>query len=556
MRTFYSKLALTLLFFSTVTSQTLPWNRIVPSVRISDKNEVEVFWKTVNPTMKAIVFYGPEDGSYRQPFPEYASRISDKASGRSHAIALKGIGTNTLYNYRVSCVDSMNFSEIRSANYTFRVVERDGKLAVGLCLTETPIVANVEPNSVVIAWKTNMSCSGKVNFWTKPDLRNNVMRAVGPKEKRTEFETVVSGLSPNTLYYYQVDGTTPEEKEKTVSATYTFRTAPKTGANTKFSFAAYGDSRGGTDPDFDYHINGVNYNMINKLALSALKKGASFFLQTGDLADGATDNRDDMTLMYETHKKAIAWVNAFIPFYQGIGNHDASAPYFKFGKRGRHDPPPPNSAEDLFARMFVLPENGPTPEPNHPPFLENVYSFDYANAHFISLNSEYFLVRQDDSIRYPYNGYGNRVAGRQLEWLKEDLKKSKSKLLFVYLHDPFYPAGGHVGSSLDRYPSERDSLWRLLEGHNLGLVFAGHEHLYARVAVDKKINPTYKKSIYQIIAGGAGAPLYPQDKKVPYLQNVITYERKFHYVLVTVDGKKWTSEVYDDNENLIDKFGS
>jgi Icc protein len=203
--------------------------------------------------------------------------------------------------------------------------------------------------------------------------------------------------------------------------------------------------------------------------------------------------------------------------------------------------------------MLVLPTNGPEPEPGHPPFRENVYSFDYGQVHFVALNTSYFFIRHD-TVKYWFDGFENRIAGRQRAWLVEDLKKAGNRIKVVYFHAAAFPAGGHKGSALDKFPAERDSLWKIFEDHGVAVVFTGHEHNYSRVRVDRDVNPVFHKTLYQITTGGAGAPTYAQDFTVPYLKNVVTFRRTYHYVLVSVEGRKLVIEAFDDNDRKFDEM--
>jgi 3',5'-cyclic AMP phosphodiesterase CpdA len=421
-------------------------------------------------------------------------------------------------------------------------------MELGLVFAEGPIVANITSTSLDFAWKTNLPAQAELQYvesgtknWTTVRLPSS-----------TAFETTVSHLSPDRIYTYRVRCISTALADTIVSSDFTFRTAPRPNTNASFKFVVYGDSRGGREADVDYRLNGVNYIVLNKLSSLALQNGARFILQTGDLIDGATPDREDGILQYETHKKAIARVNAFIPFYHAVGNHDARTPFARFGRSGFYDPPLPNSAENLWAEMLVLPTNGPQPETEHPPFRENVYSFDYGNVHFVALNTDYFSVRHD-TVQYKHEGFMNRIAGRQREWLIDDLTQASDKIKIVYYHAATFPAGGHKGSALDRYPAERDSLWKIFEAYGVSVVFTGHEHNYSRVRVDRDINPAFRKTIYQITTGGAGAPTYAQDFTVPYLKNVVVFRRTYHYLLVTVEGKTLTIEAFDDNNRKFDE---
>lgn len=146
--------------------------------------------------------------------------------------------------------------------------------------------------------------------------------------------------------------------------------------------------------------------------------------------------------------------------------------------------------------------------------LGNIYySFDYADSHFIVLDSEVV-------------GEAGHITGKQLEWLKEDLKKSRAaRHKFVFLHRPLYPVDGHMGRSLDQHPAERDALHRLFVQNRITAVFAGHEHLF---------HTQIKNGVRYVITGGAGAFLYPSvEGKGDF----------HHFVLVSVDGDKLEMKV-------------
>lgn len=134
------------------------------------------------------------------------------------------------------------------------------------------------------------------------------------------------------------------------------------------------------------------------------------------------------------------------------------------------------------------------------------YSFDYGNSHFVVLDSDVV-------------GEASRITGAQLEWLRKDLGDSKAANKFVFVHQPLYPVDGHIGSSQDRYPKQRDALHSLFMRMRVNTVFVGHEHLF---------NEQVRNGVRYIISGGGGAPTYP----------ALNGEGDFyHYIIVTVDGR-------------------
>lgn len=148
---------------------------------------------------------------------------------------------------------------------------------------------------------------------------------------------------------------------------------------------------------------------------------------------------------------------------------------------GNHDVQTHAWATELLTQAFPeLPTNGP------PGLERRAYSLDYRGVRFISLDSERF----DEP---------HRLGAAQLDWLEQQLSDNPSRYTIVFSHDPAYPLGPHVGSSLDAYPQERDRLWRLLREHGVTAYIAGHEHLYNRQQID---------GVTQIIAGTSGSAIY------------------------------------------------
>jgi acid phosphatase type 7 len=100
---------------------------------------------------------------------------------------------------------------------------------------------------------------------------------------------------------------------------------------------------------------------------------------------------------------------------------------------------------------------------------EAYYSFDYANVHFVCIDSA-----DSDWTK----------QGLMLRWLKEDLKANKQDWLVAYCHHPPYTKGSH-DSDRDRDSEARMRLMRelvvpMLEEHGLDLMLTGHSHAYER----------------------------------------------------------------------------
>ena len=233
----------------------------------------------------------------------------------------------------------------------------------------------------------------------------------------------------------------------------------------EFTFAVFGDCQpAGQEP----------YSpALERLATDIGEMAPAFVLGTGDYIDGST-NPSRVRWQYNQFFAAIAPMQSrqAVPVALAPGNHNI------MGLRAN---------QDIFKEYF-----------RHLHF-----SFNYGGCHFIILDSE-------------EPGREGRIAGQQLEWLKQDLEAHKNaRLSFVALHRPLFPVDGHVGSSLDVHLRERDALHGLFVQQGVDCVFMGHEHLY---------NHREKDGVHYFITGGGGGPLYATPERGGF----------YHYLLIEV----------------------
>jgi 3',5'-cyclic-AMP phosphodiesterase len=532
-------------FFAGYSISFSQWIPIQPDVKVID-NKVKIIFNTGTPTGKTTLVYSEQKESESHPFPDYFERARDKNIDSIHTISLDNIRTGTVYNYRISCSSISSLEESRSINYKFKIISKDGILAPGLVITEGPIISNITENTAVISWTTNLPAISGLELLNKKNEPAKKFSAKNISEKK--FHVYLDNLLPDHEYTYRVKSTSGSDSEQ--SSSFTFRTAPAKFKN--FSFAVMSDSRGGFELDGDSRLNGVNYLVLNKFSQKLIKNKPSLILFAGDLIGGITASRDQVELQYQTWKQSVSDIQKSIPIYPCMGNHDALG-YQDLRDGILYDPPSPNSNEDIFVSELVMPANAPENEPGYPTYKGNVYSFNYAGVHFISLNSDYYYcyIKNKKIIDDPY---AVRIDHRQRKWLKEDLEKNKDKRVVVYFHSPAYPAGGHVGSSLDRIPEVRDSVLMILNDYNVKMIFSGHEHNYSRTRIDKSINKNFKHTIYQFVVGRTGAPSYAQDMKNPFVNNVEKYSRKNHYAVTTVEKDQMIVKIYDEEDNIIDEI--
>lgn len=227
---------------------------------------------------------------------------------------------------------------------------------------------------------------------------------------------------------------------------------------------------------------------------------------------------------------------------------------------------------------FVNPINGPKSEdgskydPNpgkkdFPSYDETVFWYQHANIAMVVLNSNYWYAPS----HHNYTG-GNIhafIMNQQLEWLEKTLKKLEKNEtidhIFITLHTPFFPNGGHVDDDMwcdgNNKPrplvgdqayeqgiiQRRDQLMDLIinQSEKTIALLTGDEHNYNLLTITPgmerypKDYPHRKlilqRTFYQINNGAAGAPYYAQEK-TPWIDNVSGFSTQNALVLVDVHG--------------------
>jgi hypothetical protein len=286
-----------------------------------------------------------------------------------------------------------------------------------------------------------------------------------------------------------------------------------------FRFVVAGDSRGGT--------NGVDVDVVNKImeSVKKLSPQPKFMLILGDLVNSTASN-DDMKKQIEYFKTVITEYYPIDFFYPGMGNHEMA-----------------NNVEGHIAFSEVFTEFKANFLKD---YMRTVYYFDYGETRFFMLDSNYW---EEQHI----------ISDAQLEWLKSNLLAEPGARNMFFVHEPPYPTGSHVGSSLDVNPFQRDKLWQIVDSARSPMLFCAHEHTYSRRHINSDFNETisdmsfnFTKIVYQVTTGGFGPPtnntyLDTKDVDVPPLA-------EYNYAVVDIDKNGIRVRAYTPEGDLIDDF--
>jgi len=338
-----------------------------------------------------------------------------------------------------------------------------------------PYLQNVTQNSIVIMWETTEPFVGTVSYGESENMGSSISESSPVKI----HEVKITGLEPGKTYNYQASyGNVKITPSK-------FKTAPPDGTK-DFVLAVYGDSR--SNPV-------VHENVVSLM----LESNPDLVINVGDLVLNGT--------IYEQWKPQfftpLSKLSDHVPFYACLGNHEGNSPnYFNY---------------------LSLPGN------------EIYYSFDYANAHFICLDT--------NSGNTPYD-----ESSPQYKWLIDDLEKNKNsdKWLIVFFHAPLFRAHLTRGIEPQRY------VWQpLFDKYSVDLVLNGHDHYYERTYPIGYLSDKPKKGVPHVITGGGGAPLYDLVENRNYMEVV---KKTYEAMIIKFKGDKLRATVNDLNRVTIDSF--
>ena len=306
---------------------------------------------------------------------------------------------------------------------------------------------------------------------------------------------------------------------------------------TKFSFIAYGDTRGrhdGTQLQAEHML-------VVEAMLTAIGRASStadpirFVVQSGDAVVNGS-------LATQLNVSYIPLINrltqeAGVPYFLAVGNHDVA------GSANPADWRRIDGLHNYFATNTNL-----IPAEGSPRRLKGygAYAFGYGNTFFLAFDS----TIPDDTVQF--NWVSSQLAG---------LDRRRWVNVVAFFHHPAYSSGPHGGATVEREFTAIRARWMpLFRRQHVNLLLTGHEHLYEHW-VERYTDATGPHRIDQVVSGGGGAPLYPYrgdpDLRAYLRADTtmrITVERiarpstqpggnPFHFVIVHVDGAKLSLEV-------------
>lgn len=275
-------------------------------------------------------------------------------------------------------------------------------------------VQNVTTNSVELRWKTANNASVTVKYGTTASYGQQVTS--DSVNGGTQNHASITGLSPNTKYFYQlVAGST--NLTPAGDQNYYFKTAPTScTSSSPCTFIVIGDS-------------GDASTTQKNIAAQIANKNPDMLFIVGDVVyNYSSDPEYNDARLFDIYANTIRHT----ALYSMCGNHDSS-----------------NCS--VLVNDHSLPQNGNASG-------VSTFSFDYGDIHFNASNSN----------------AAHALTSPQVVWMKNDLQSSNKPFKIAMWHHNYWSAGSHSTES------GYEPLVRTANDAGADVAFWGHSHVYER----------------------------------------------------------------------------
>ena len=337
------------------------------------------------------------------------------------------VGTNTL-----AVEIHQRNSSSTDLSFDFRLQVSD---QVTTKLKRGPYLQKGSATNTTIKYRTNIETQTIINYGTTLGALNNT---VSNTTSTKNHEIELTGLVPNTKYYYEIadnNGVFVSENNEMY-----IKTAPEIGTDQFVRAWILGDA--GTINNNQRNVRDQYYNYVLNTTTNPNQTDMLLFLGDNAYSDGHDSQYQAalFNIYNEQLKKTVAWST--------LGNHDGHTA-------------DSNSQTGPYYDIFNFPtaaEVGGVASGT-----EAYYSFDYANIHFIVLES--YTLHNDAT---------------QIAWCTQDIQNTTQDWIIALFHHPAYTKGSHDSDTETPLINMRNNFLPILENNGVDLVLSGHSHSYER----------------------------------------------------------------------------
>jgi len=331
----------------------------------------------------------------------------------------------------IACICySMQFSSYAASAMAPRYDEDSGNQNPA-SLVRGPYLQIGTATGLVLRWRTDNATTSRVRYGVSA---NNLSSFVDSSATTTEHEVGLSDLLSDTKYYYSIGSTSDT---LSVGSDYFFVTAPPPGTTSKSRIWVIGDA--GTANSNQRAVRDAFYAFTDTIH-------TNLWVMLGDNAYGNGKDNEYQAAVFDMYpamlRKSVLW--------PAFGNHDGHSASS-------------STQTGPFYDIFTLPKNAEAG--GVATGTEAYYSFEYANIHFICLNS---------------HDVSRATTGPMLTWLREDLAGNDLDWTIAFWHHPPYTKGSHNSDNEGQLIEMRQNALPILENGGVDLVLTGHSHSYER----------------------------------------------------------------------------
>lgn len=308
----------------------------------------------------------------------------------------------------------------------------------------------------------------------------------------TPLETLISGLQPDTRYYYRLRRGDAAGQERT------FVTQRAPGSTFTFTIDADPHNR---DPNF-------NGDLFSLTLQNALNDHPDFLIDLGDTfmteKVRATTYLSVVQTMLDM-RPYFGLLGQSAPLFLVNGNHEGELGWLRDGASDNL------AIWSTQARQLYYPNPIPgdfyggsvTPEPIIG-VRDGYYAWEWGDALFVVLDPFWYTT---DKPRPGDDGWAWTLGQAQYDWFKQTLEDSQAKFKFVFAHqlvggtnDQYGVGRGGIewagkyewgGYNLDgswgfdvHRPGWEQTIHQLLVNNHVSIFFHGHDHLFVKQVLD------------------------------------------------------------------------
>jgi len=378
--------------------------------------------------------------------------------------------------------------------------------------TATSITINVIPDeNVNIYYEYGTSSGGPYSA-----------TSTGSATAGVPYNVVISGLSPDTQYYYHMRYQKPGDVWVSRSE-HSFHTQRAPGDT--FSFVVTSDTHAGLGGNF---FSTARYNQTLSHILA---DHPDFWIDAGDTPkDDFLHSLTDYQNGYKALRGSIKTVSGDVPFFQVLGNHEQE---MGWNLDDEADPAQTQPIMAVNARRAIFPNPKPDRfysgntdtsltyiDDDH--LREDYYAWTWGDAQFIVLDPYWYTMKfPQENSTYPFGGEENQsgesatkgtrwdwtLGIQQYLWLKNTLATSTSTYKFVFIHNvtggiiPYGRGGTEIAGYFEWGGKNWDDTWgwdtkrpasegwtlpihQLMDQYDVTIFFHGHDHFYAKQELD------------------------------------------------------------------------